>query len=606
MDSFLSAWQAFHFLRPWWFVGLVPVVLIISFYSWHKRHAGNWATIINPELLPFLMQGQGQSHSNGLSAKALITALTFAWIICLTSLAGPTWQQLPQPVHKQDSALIAVFDLSPSMLAEDLTPNRLVRGRYKLIDILKRRTEGVSGLVVYGGDAHTVSPLTEDSNTIVSLVPVLHPTLLPQYGSNVEEALEAAVSLAISGGYQKADILLITDGVDPSAISEIKSIIADRGEFRLSVLGVGTTGGAPIPLGSGGFVKDTSGNVIIPKLNINDLRRIAAANNGIYQTISIDNQDIDNLLDAMESLFGESTQQTDRSFDLWNDRGHLLALLLIPILLLSFRKGAVVVLLLVPLLFQSNTVEAFEWKDLWATSDQQGAKALELGDAESAKSLFKDPLWRGSAAYKAGDFEQASDNFSTDDTAGGHYNQGNALAKSGNLDGALKAYKRALDLRPEMVDAQFNHDLLEQLKEQQEQEQEQEQEQQSSDQEQDQQPSNQEQGDDSEQSDKNSEASEEQPSEQDPEQQGESEPSEEQSEEQSGEGKEQENNKSKQQSEADAAEAEMTDEEKQEQRKIDAMLRRIPDDPGGLLRAKFRYESQMRKQQRSPPDQERW
>ena len=138
MDSFLSAWQAFHFLRPWWFVGLVPVVLIISFYSWHKRHAGNWATIINPELLPFLMQGQGQgqSHSNGLSAKALITALTFAWIICLTSLAGPTWQQLPQPVHKQDSALIAVFDLSPSMLAEDLTPNRLVRGRYKLLSLI--------------------------------------------------------------------------------------------------------------------------------------------------------------------------------------------------------------------------------------------------------------------------------------------------------------------------------------------------------------------------------------------------------------------------------------------------------------------------------------
>jgi Ca-activated chloride channel family protein len=614
LDSFLSAWQAFHFLRPWWFLGLVPVVLIISFYSWHKHHAGNWATIINPELLPFLMQGQPQTKR--LSTKALISALILAWIICLTSLAGPTWQQLPQSVHKQDSALIAVFDLSPSMLAEDLTPNRLVRGRYKLIDILKRRTEGVSGLVVYGGDAHTVSPLTEDSNTIISLVPVLHPTLLPQYGSNVEEAVETAVSLAISGGYQKADILLITDGVDPSAISDISSIIADRGEFRLSVLGVGTPDGAPIPLGSGGFVKDTRGNVIIPKLNINDLRRVAAANRGNYQTISSDNQDIDNLLDAMESLFGESTQQTDRSFDLWDDRGHWLALLLIPILLLSFRKGAVVVVLIAPLLFQSNAVEAFEWKDLWATRDQQGAKALELGDAESAKSLFGDPMWRGSAAYKAGDFDQASDNFSTDDTADGHYNQGNALAKSGDLDGALKAYKQALELQPAIKDAQFNHDLLEQLKDQQEQEQDQDQdqEQQSSDQEQDQQPSEQQQGEDSEQSDENSGASEEQPSEQESEQQGESEGSEEQAEEQSEEQseekpegeKEQENNESKQQSGGDAEPAEMTDEEKQEQREIDAMLRRIPDDPGGLLRAKFRYESQMRKQQRPPPDQERW
>ncbi|HIK80711.1 MAG TPA: VWA domain-containing protein, partial [Porticoccaceae bacterium] len=393
LDSALNAWQVFHFLRPWWFLGLVPVALIIGFYSWHKHHAGNWTSIINPELLPFLMQGKAPSDC--LSTKSLVTALTLAWIICLASLAGPTWQQLPQPVHRQDSALITVFDLSPSMLAADLAPSRLVRGRYKLIDILKRRTEGVSGLVVYGGDAHTVSPLTEDSNTIVSLVPVLHPGLLPQYGSNAEDAIQVAVNLAASGGYQQADILLITDGIDPSAISEITSIIKDKGEYRLSILGVGTENGAPIPLGSGGFVKDSrSGNVIIPKLNISDLRRLASANNGNYQTISNDDRDIDNLLAAMESLFGDSTQQTDRSFDLWDDRGYLLALLLIPILLLTFRKGVVVVLLLAPLLFQSNSVEALEWQDLWATGDQQGAEALELGDAERAKSLFTNPQWR--------------------------------------------------------------------------------------------------------------------------------------------------------------------------------------------------------------------
>ncbi|MBT7271736.1 MAG: hypothetical protein HN885_01925, partial [Nitrospina sp.] len=112
------------------------------------------------------------------------------------------------------------------------------------------------------------------------------------------------------------DILLISDGVDPSAISEITSIVKHNGEYRLSILGVGTENGAPIPLGSGGFVKDTrSGNVIIPKLNISDLRRLASANNGNYQTISNDDRDIDNLLGAMESLFGDSTQQTDRSFD---------------------------------------------------------------------------------------------------------------------------------------------------------------------------------------------------------------------------------------------------------------------------------------------------
>ena len=604
LDSALNAWQVFHFLRPWWFLGLAPVALIVGFYSWHKHHAGNWATIINPELLPFLMQGK--APSDGLSTKSLITTLTLAWIICITSLAGPTWEQLPQPVHRQDSALIIVFDLSPSMLAADLAPSRLVRGRYKLIDILKRRTEGVSGLVVYGGDAHTVSPLTEDSNTIVSLVPVLHPGLLPQYGSNVEDAIQVAVNLATSGGYQQADILLISDGVDPSAISEITSIIKDKGEYRLSILGVGTENGAPIPLGSGGFVKDTrSGNVIIPKLNISDLRRLASANNGNYQTISNDDRDIDNLLGAMESLFGDSTQQTDRSFDLWDDQGYLLALLLIPILLLTFRKGAVVVLLLAPLLFQSNSVEALEWQDLWATGDQQGAEALELDNAERAKSLFTHPQWRGSAAYRAADYETAAEAFFTDETANGLYNSGNALAKSGDFDSAIEAYERALELEPALEDAIFNRDLLEKLK----QEQEQEQEEQSQEQ-QDQESSEQQQEQDSEQSDKNGDPSDEQPPEQESEQQDESATPEEESEEESEKKEQQESekkqNESEQQAERQTSELEMSEEEKQEQREIDAMLRRIPDDPGGLLRAKFRYESQQRKQQRSPPDQERW
>jgi Ca-activated chloride channel family protein len=604
LDSALNAWQVFHFLRPWWFLGLAPVALIVGFYSWHKHHAGNWATIINPELLPFLMQGK--APSDGLSTKSLITTLTLAWIICITSLAGPTWEQLPQPVHRQDSALIIVFDLSPSMLAADLAPSRLVRGRYKLIDILKRRTEGVSGLVVYGGDAHTVSPLTEDSNTIVSLVPVLHPGLLPQYGSNVEDAIQVAVNLATSGGYQQADILLISDGVDPSAISEITSIVKDKGEYRLSILGVGTENGAPIPLGSGGFVKDTrSGNVIIPKLNISDLRRLASANNGNYQTISNDDRDIDNLLGAMESLFGDSTQQTDRSFDLWDDQGYLLALLLIPILLLTFRKGAVVVLLLAPLLFQSNSVEALEWQDLWATGDQQGAEALELDNAERAKSLFTHPQWRGSAAYRAADYETAAEAFFTDETANGLYNSGNALAKSGDFDSAIEAYERALELEPALEDAIFNRDLLEKLK----QEQEQEQEEQSQEQ-QDQESSEQQQEQDSEQSDKNGDPSDQQPPEQESEQQDESATPEEESEEESEKKEQQESekkqNESEQQAERQTSELEMSEEEKQEQREIDAMLRRIPDDPGGLLRAKFRYESQQRKQQRSPPDQERW
>ena len=612
IESLTEIFDTFHFLRPWWFLGLLPVVAVISFYTWRKRNAGNWETIINPELLPFLLQGSGGKHA--LSGPWLVAFMISAWIFCCLGLAGPAWQQLPQPVHKQDSALVVVLDLSPSMLAEDISPNRLVRARYKLIDILTRRTEGVVGLIVYGGDSHTVSPLTEDSNTIVSMVPVLEPNLLPETGSNVEEGLASAIDLAMNGGYQQADILLVTDGIDKSALSNIAPIISGEGNYRLSILGVGTTDGAPIPSFAGGFIKK-AGNVIVAKLNVGTLRKIAANNGGSYQTLSADDRDIDNLLAGMDSLLTNSTRETDRSFDLWDDQGYWLVLLLLPVLLLSFRKGSVVVILIAPLLFIAQPVEALEWQDLWQTPDQQASEAMKAEDYEAAKDLFEDSRWRGSAAFKAGDFDQAIADFSQDDSAIGDYNHGNALAKAGDLEGAIEAYNNALSKEPKMEDARFNLDLVEQLKDQQDQDQQ-----------------NQEQQDQDQQSQEQQDQEQQSQEQQDQDQQSqEQQDQDQQSQEQKDQGQEQQNQDQQNESNEDPAQTEqdkpedkneaateeeqkeevsveeLSDEEKQEQEAIERILRRIPDDPGGLLRAKFRHQARQRSQNRRPPtNEERW
>ena len=612
IENLTEIFDNFHFLRPWWFLGLIPVVAVMGFYTWRKRNAGNWETIINPELLPFLLQGSGGKHA--LSGPWLVAFMISAWIFCCLGLAGPAWQQLPQPVHKQDSALVVVLDLSPSMLAEDISPNRLVRARYKLIDILTRRTEGVVGLIVYGGDSHTVSPLTEDSNTIVSMVPVLEPNLLPETGSNVEEGLASAIDLAMNGGYQQADILLITDGIDKSALSNIAPIISGEGNYRLFILGVGTTDGAPIPGVAGGFIKK-AGNVIVAKLNVGTLRKIAANNGGSYQTLSADDRDIDNLLAGMDSLLTNSTRETDRSFDLWDDQGYWLVLLLLPVLLLSFRKGSVVVILIAPLLFTAQPVEALEWQDLWQTPDQQASEAMKAEDYEAAKDLFEDSRWRGSAAFKAGDFDQAIADFSQDASAIGDYNHGNALAKAGDLEGAIEAYNNALSKEPKMEDARFNLDLVEQLKDQQDQDQ-QNQEQQDQDQQ------SQEQQDQDQQSQEQQDQDQQSQEQQDQDQQ--SQEQKDQDQEQQNQDQQNESNEDPAQPEQDKPEdkneaateeeqkeevsvEELSDEEKQEQEAIERILRRIPDDPGGLLRAKFRHQARQRSQNRRPPtNEERW
>ena len=593
----MADWQfltEFHFIRPLWLLGIVPAVLCFSVINKISRQSGNWEKVINPDLLPYLMQN-GSGNNN--YAKLFVRGLALCWLLLCLSLAGPTWSKLPQPVHKEDSALVIVFDLSPSMLAQDISPSRLVRARYKIIDIVKARKQGFTGLVVYGGEAFAVSPLTEDGNTIVSLVPTLNPTLLPSYGSNTEDAIATAIELINNGGYQQADLLLITDGVDRSAFRDISAQLS-QANLRLHILGVGTSEGAPIPMGNGNFVKDQNNSIILPRLEASSLRQLADLGKGNYFSLSSDDSDIKSITNAVAQDFPNTTELDDRAFDLWEDRGFWLIILLIPLLLASFRKGAVFVLVLAPTLLAPTPAKASIWQDLWYTADQQGQNALQKGDAASAQLLFKDPQWQASAAYKNNDFKAAAEYFKQGNSADNYYNLGNALAKMGELDKAIDAYTQALDIEPDMEDAIANRKLVEQLQQQQQnQSQSGDEQQQDSDSQE-----SQSQSQDSQQQQQNS--SEQQQAQQDSAEQQPSEDEQQQAEEKAAENK-------------DAAEQELSEIQKSEQEKIEEQqlqelqqwLRRVPDDPGGLLRQKFRYQSQQRASEKRPPppnQQERW
>ena len=473
------------------------------------------------------------------------------------------------------------------MLAEDVTPSRLIKARYKMIDILKTRQQGFTGLVVYGGEAFTVSPLTEDGNTIVSLIPTLHPGLLPVYGSNTEDGIDAAMDLIKNAGYQQADILLLTDGVSRAAFGDISSQLKSR-NIRLHILGIGTAEGAPIPMGNGGFVKNKNGSILLPKLDSSALRQLAGLGGGKFVSMSNDDSDINHLLQAVASDFPETTVVSDQTFDVWEDYGYWLILLLLPLLLASFRKGVVFVIVLAPTLLNAPPTEASIWQDLWLTEDQQGYKALQQGDAEAAQDLFENPQWQASAAYKNQDYKTAVEQYSQGKSADDSYNLGNALARSGDLDGAIKAYDQALTIKPDMDDAIANRQLVEQLKQQQ---QNQDQSGESQDQDQQQSQSQQQSEDQQQQSkeQKNSEqqqntgednqsAEQKQKQEQEQEQeeqeeQNKSASEEEQSKEEQSKEEQSKEEQSKQKSEEDSL-------KEQQQMELQQWLRRVPDDPG--------------------------
>jgi Ca-activated chloride channel family protein len=601
----------FHFIRPLWLLGIIPAALCLLMINKLAHQAGNWSKVISAELLPFLMQSDAQGENR--LTRSFMMGAAGCWLLFCLALAGPSWNQLPQPVHKEDAALVLMLDLSPSMLAEDVAPSRLIKARYKMIDILKARQQGFTGLVVYGGEAFTVSPLTEDGNTIVSLIPTLHPGLLPVYGSNTEDGIDAAMDLIKNAGYQQADILLLTDGVSRAAFGDISSQLKSR-NIRLHILGVGTAEGAPIPMGNGGFVKDKNGSILLPKLDSSALRQLADLGGGKFVSMSNDDSDINHLLQAVASDFPTTTEVRDQTFDVWEDYGYWLILLLLPLLLASFRKGVVFVIILAPTLLNAPPTEASIWPGLWLTDDQQGYKALQQGDAEAAQGLFENPQWQASAAYKNQDYKTAVEQYSQGKSADDSYNLGNALARSGDLDGAIKAYDQALKIQPDMDDAIANRQLVEQLKQQQQNQDQsgdpQDQDGESQDQDQ-QQGQSQQQSEDQQQSESEQQQNtgeENQSAEQEQEEQNKSasdeeKSNEEQSEEDQSKEQQSEEQQSKQQSEEDSL-------KEQQQMELQQWLRRVPDDPGGLLKQKFRYQSQQRaSEQRNPPppnQQERW
>ena len=599
----------FHFLRPEWLLAIIPATMLVLFFWRQKSSAVNWRGAINPQLLDHLIDGGSKK-----TARWPWLLLLLAWIIAAIAMAGPTWTKLPQPIHKKQDALVVVLDLSLSMLAEDIKPSRLVRARHKILDILAQRDEGLTALIAYSGDAHIVSPLTDDNPTIANLTPALSPGMMPVFGSDPVGALKLAKQLFKNAGATNGRVLLITDGVTESDVDDIDNLLSRSG-YELSIMGVGTPDGAPIPAKSG-FLKDDGGNIIVPQLQRSRLEELAKHNKGRYADISLNDNDVGFLLPKLTTELEDNTVLTEREFDQWHDRGPLLILALLPLALLAFRRGWLLVLPLL-ILVQPQTSHAFEWQDLWERPDQQAAKALHNGDAKTAAGLFKDNQWKASANYQAGNFDNAAKQFAQQDTATSHYNRGNALAKAGKLDEAIEAYDKALGQRPDMEDAQFNKELLEQLKEQQEQ-QEQQQQQSSdngeeSDQEkQDSEQQDQQQGDQqnqdgeqqesdqqseqNQQGDKEKQGSEKQGSEQNSEQQNaeESEEEKQQREQQQAQQEKQEQEQSEQQQ----AQASEQDQQSQQQKQaMEQWLRQIPDDPSGLLRRKFNHESKVRQQQ---------
>lgn len=612
MNSLDMIWSDFHFIRPLWFLAVLPVGWVLYRLSRQTLGQRGWRGVIDEALMPHVLVGETiQTRSWP------FWALTAAGLIAITALAGPAWEKLPQPLFRNESALVIALDLSRSMDATDLNPSRLARARFKIADLLKHRQDGQTALLVFASDAYSVTPLTDDTATIQSQLQVLTTDLMPQQGSRADRAIQKAVDLLRQAGAPRGDILLITDSVDPERDGKTAKEAQDQA-YRVHILGIGTAQGAPIPTSDGAFLSDAAGNIVMPALQETDLVRVANAGGGIYEHYTANDADVNHLMIQFDvtTKGNETITDTELKAEQWREEGPWLLLILIPLAALAFRKGYLLVMImsLTALTGMTCVPESHAADDLWLRPDQQGQALLENGDAKQAAEKFEDSGWKGAARYRAGDFQGALESWQGREDVEDLYNQGNALAQLGQYQEALEAYKRALQKAPDHADAQYNYDLVKNGLEKQEQEQEQ----QKGDQQkksEDGGGSEDKQGEESS-SDKSSSSDGNQSS------QGQGNTDEKQSGQQESDDKtsgskdsitEQGNQDAQQQEQAneDQGEDMKQGEEGQSEAKHDeteqaaeAALRAIADDPGGLLRRKFIYQYQQMQQEHRSEEQE--
>ncbi|MEG0860574.1 MAG: VWA domain-containing protein [Pseudomonas sp.] len=558
-----------QWLRLAWLI-VLPLLAWLLFKLWHRqKRAGRWQMILPPHFHAVLLGG-----GNGRDSKLPWIALGLAWLLTVLALVGPSWQRLEETRQRPADPLVILLELSPQMLAEDVAPNRLEQARRKILDLLEHRRDSQTAIIVYAGSAHTLVPLSDDLATSRNLLEALDPSIMPQAGQRADLAVRKGLALLAQAGLGQGRLLLVGSSLSPQEREGISQSLGRQGPSLL-MLGVGSAEGAPVKQANGEFLKDDQGGILMPRLDSASLKAFLSSTGGRYRNARIDDLDLRGL-----RLFENPKSQRDDGqtlqLDSWADQGYWL---LLPLLLLAACAGRRGWLFCLPLLLVlPQPSHAFEFNDLWLRPDQQGQRLLEQQRPNEAAQHFEDRQWKGLALYEAGDYDAAARLFAQGNSAADHYNRGNALARSGELEAALDAYEQALERQPELQPALSNKALVEQVLQQRQAEQP------------EQPPEENQQSDPSAQTDSSSTQNNQDPASEKPSQQ----PS---------DTHKDENSTSEQaQNQADSADDDETTRPPQrpldstldaEQRQaLEQWLRQIPDNPAELLRRKFWYEQQ--------------
>lgn len=436
-------WEDFHFLRlEYLWIGIILLSIITLGFLFYKESI-SWKNQIAKHLRPYVIQ-KGTNWKTNLVRLSVI--VMFA--IGLLAFLGPTWNQIKAPSKKVKSQFVIALDMSKSMLATDISPNRLERAKFKIHDLLEANPKAETNLLVFSGSTHVAIPFTTDYKIILDQLNGLQPKMMPASGTEFSALINKLDNL-FTDNKAEGKILLITDDLEDLSIEQI-SVFLQQNNVKLYIYPFASQSGSIIP----GYKKTSA-------LDIAKLNSLAEIEKVDILNMTLDDSDVKDLAKAIGDniIFENKTDEEDEN---WDDKGYWLIFPLAFLFLFSFRKGWSLNLIIVMMCFSScskNQKEnntSFKFKDLWYTKQYQAQQAFNAKKYLKAAIDFEDPMHKGVAYYKAGDYLSAQTAFEQDSSANGLYNLGLTYAKLGKLDESQDIFEKILQKDPDNKNANSN------------------------------------------------------------------------------------------------------------------------------------------------------
>lgn len=416
----------FHLLRPWFLLLLFFPAILYWRYYFHLNTVSSWEKVCDKNLLDFLLV-----KGSSLQRKLVFYLGAIGMVTGIIALSGPSWHKREAEAVSVANPVMIVLNLSTDMKNTDVTPNRLTRAKYAVSDLLSGLKDAQAGLIVYTDEPYQIVPVTEDTRLINNLLPNIDFDIMPSNGDRLDLALRLAVEKLRGAGYPEGNIVVFSSDVGQGMDKALSAAVSSAAQgYRVNVVNVSAEKNEKLDLIA------RQGNGFLTNVN-----NIAALEQKINAEAS----------DELKTSKNKLTQ--------WDDYGYWLVFVSLICCLYYFRRGILAMLILGLMCGEASA-------GFFLNDNQEGQRAFEAGDFNTAADKFEGGDWKASSYYRLGDYEKAYREFSKSQDETARYNQGNALAKAGKIEEAIAKYEEVLQENPQHEDAKFN---LEYLKQQQQQ-----------------------------------------------------------------------------------------------------------------------------------------